>query len=89
MKRFRVGDRVRLIENDPEANGLVAGMEGTICRIDDVPELPIGVYFDNFTGGHDCEGRSKDRHGWFVDAHNLMYSKASTIKKFYEAVQGR
>lgn len=88
-RQFKVGDRVRLIENDPEANGLVAGKEGTVCTVDEGEELAVGVNFDDFTEGHGCAGNCVYGRGWYVSPESLEYSKLYTIKKFYEQVQGR
>jgi hypothetical protein len=55
---YSPGDRVHLLVNNPRgAEGLIAGMTGTVicCDYDD-PELPVFVSWDGWTNGRNNDG---------------------------------
>ena len=55
---FSPGDRVHLLVNNPHgAEGLIAGMSGTVicCDYDD-PEFPVFVSWDGWTNGRNNDG---------------------------------
>ena len=60
MTEFKVGDRIIMVENSDAAK---KGMIGTIVEIDG----SVTVDFDlRFSGGHDCEGASKEGCGQYT-----------------------
>jgi len=63
---FKLGDRVILIRN-----GSLKGMLGKVVRDSSFSPHSIGVEFDNECSGHDCDGRGKYRHCWYIGASHL------------------
>ena len=94
-RKFKVGDRVRVIKN---CDGAKKGMVGTIAVVDK-PKLPrartIGVKFDKkFYGGHSLTGRCEFGYGHWVypDCIELISGNkivitadgATTTARFYD-----
>lgn len=74
--KFQVGDRVVLISEYADIHycqntDLPQGSTGTVCHVN---ENRIGVDWDGFTDGHDCDGHSKSNiygSGYYVDDDEL------------------
>lgn len=86
MNKFKVGDRVRLKIDVSDSSLLKKGRVGVVCDLDD---YLVGVAFDNFTEGHNCDNTAPSGTGWYVDVSWLGYDKVHVIKQFYEAMGGR
>lgn len=75
--RFTVGDRVVLVSEfaDIRTGGnraIPRGSVGTVAK--NSSDVRIGVSWDGFYDGHDCDGRLNGdlrNSGWFVDASEL------------------
>ena len=66
---FEIGDMVRSIVNYPDNNqNIVIGSKGTIVNID---YNIIYVEWDDDVGGHTCDGRATDGHGWNVEQSQI------------------
>jgi hypothetical protein len=86
MKKFKVGDRVRLLEKADSP--LSVGGEGTVCAVEELEEPFVGVAFDEpFSEGHSCQHNCEYGRGWYVVPENLEHTKRYILEKFYEAVQ--
>lgn len=78
-RKFKVGDRVKVKKDIVTLNRRTVGKCGT------VKELLTGNYcsveFDEFVGGHDCNGFAKEGHGWnhAEDALDLVKTQNETI----------
>ena len=68
---FSEGDRVNYIGEDPELIGQSGTIVDLILYEDDEPW--IGVEWDTFTNGHDCNGLAHDGHGYYVSESYLEY----------------
>lgn len=69
---FRNGDRVRLLVDHPGSNAiLVSGATGTVCHFPARRPNRVGVCWDKFTNGHDCNGGCEDGCGWYVDCGEI------------------
>lgn len=71
--KFQIGDRVVLISESADFScggneELPRGSTGTVC---DVAGNRIGVDWDGYNNGHDCDGRLPSDSGWYVDADEL------------------
>lgn len=65
---FNIGDRVRSKTND--FPGLKIGEYGTVIGYD-VWDEPV-VEWDEFNKDrHDCDGLTKEGHGWFMSSRHL------------------
>lgn len=70
---FKDGDRVVLLEDNPDGNpSMKAGLSGTV--VDDMgadgdrSDSWVSVCWDEeVSGGHDCGGLCDHRYGWNVD----------------------
>jgi hypothetical protein len=75
MSKFKVGDRVRA---NGAGNSPDGGM-GTVKAVrDDLGDMPYSVEFDEPFYGHDCDGDTKDRHGWRCRGDWLTLVEATT-----------
>ena len=64
---FSVGDVVELIEDHPDDNeDLYAGCTGTVVGDRGGGEWVNVEWDDEICGGHNCEGKCRDGHGWNV-----------------------
>ena len=59
---IQIGDRVQCIKKYEIVR---EGKTGTVCNMGDY-DPPIGVYWDNDIGGHDCGRRCPNRHGYYI-----------------------
>jgi len=73
---LKIGDKVKLI-SDVESI-LKKGMTGIIVSF--IPEL-IGIAWDGFTEGHDCNGDCQDGVGYYVYPNKLVLIKQIKISK--------
>jgi len=72
VREFKLGDRVRLFRDDWK-NGL-KGEVGTIVNIKrESSEGMVGIEFDNFTEGHNCNGSTKTKRNsvWYYKSANI------------------
>ena len=67
MNDFLPGDRVRYIGNNPFVR-VPFGMTGTVVHVQG--EVAF-VFWDDDIGGHSCNGRCQDGHGWNVPFSTL------------------
>lgn len=75
MSKFKVGDRVRA---NGAGNSPDGGM-GTVKAVrEDRGDMPYSVEFDEPFYGHDCDGDTKDRHGWHCRGDWLTLVEATT-----------
>ena len=70
---FKIGDRVTVrkeyghvgYNRDGVPYQQRTGLSGTVCVLP--PRLSsVGVRFDSFIDGHDCDGHCEHGYGWFV-----------------------
>ena len=71
--KFQIGDRVILVSEYADFSccrneELPRGSTGTVC---DVSGNRIGVNWDGYNNGHNCDGRLPSNSGWYVDADEL------------------
>lgn len=75
MGEFKIGDRVRCLEDD-EGNAAIIDEVGTV--IHQLEPGVVGVEFDvEFPDGHDCNGHAENYHGWYVFEDFLVLEEAS------------
>lgn len=80
MMEFNVGDRVVSVVDSPEDNHRICvGSTGTVCR---VGTGRIGIGWDEYVGGHDCQGYCTDGHGWWVDIGDIELVDDSSDEPF-------
>lgn len=60
--KFKVGDRVKVKKDTVTLNRRTVGKCGTVKEL--LTDNYCSVEFDEFVGGHDCNGFAKDGHGW-------------------------
>lgn len=78
--QFQIGDRVRCVNECPDDNdGIHIGDTGTVCDIDEVGRLSVGVSWDHeISLGHTCKGGCAHGHGWYVNESDIeLISEAS------------
>lgn len=63
MSKLKVGDRVIAIKPVDGKSSLV-GKKGTVVKMNDSLHLPLGVSFDDWTGGHSAGGLVKNCSGY-------------------------
>lgn len=69
MPEFSVGDRVVSVVDSPEDNHSIhVGSTGSVCR---VGTRRVAIEWDEYVGGHDCEGHCADGHGWWVNTEDI------------------
>ena len=76
MSKFKVGDRVRVNEKGKDNWDILEekGVDfATVIHVRDNGH--IGVEFDKHFGGHDCSGKCKDGHGWWLRSEELELVK--------------
>ena len=71
--KFQIGDRVVLISEYADFSWggnveLPRGSTGAVC---DVDRNRIGVDWDGYNNGHNCDGRLPSNSGWYVNADEL------------------
>lgn len=63
---YKIGDKVIAITDISQDGGPERGDTGIIRVIND-DEVPLGIEWDNFSGGHNLSGKGKlDNHCWWV-----------------------
>jgi len=67
MTKLRVGDRVGVTKRDGDGIGYSDNnyMEAVVVKFHPADDDPC-VEFDEPMGGHDCEGKAMDDHGWYL-----------------------
>lgn len=77
--KFKVGDRVKVKKDIVTLNRRTVGKCGTVKEL--LTDNYCSVEFDEFVGGHDCNGFAKEGHGWnhAEDALDLVKHHNETI----------
>lgn len=77
--KFKVGDRVKVKKDIVTLNRRTVGKCGTVKEL--LTDNYCSVEFDEFVGGHDCNGFAKEWHGWnhAEDALDLVKTQNETI----------
>ena len=69
---FKLGDKVRIMPGTKYANSpIMEGWLGTVCNVS-TSSNEIGVYFEDFIKGHDCDGNCEYGHGWYINNNELI-----------------
>ena len=68
--QLEVGDRVELIKVVDRIH-LQIGDKGTVVQIANQDKPAIGVEWDKYIDGHDCDNYSKNGSGWYVNKFNI------------------
>lgn len=78
-RKFKVGDRVKVKKDIVTLNRRTVGKCGTVKEL--LTNNYCSVEFDEFVGGHDCNGFAKEGHGWnhAEDALDLVKTQNETI----------
>lgn len=78
-RKFKVGDRVKVKKDIVTLNRRTVGKCGTVKEL--LTDNYCSVEFDEFVGGHDCNGFAKEGHGWNCaeDALDLVKHQNETI----------
>lgn len=78
-RKFKVGDRVKVKKDIVTLNRRTVGKCGTVKEL--LTDNYCSVEFDEFVGGHDCNGFAKEGHGWnhAEDALDLVKTQNETI----------
>lgn len=64
---FSLGDQVIFIADGDPDHGVVYGQRGIVVDFDNCSDDMVGVQWDDRCDKfHDCNGKSKQRHGWYV-----------------------
>ena len=73
-----IGDQVRSVVDNPDDNdSIVIGSTGTVVYIDsDV----IFVDWDEYVGGHTCNGSARNGHGWNVTEDQVEIIKTADVQ---------
>lgn len=70
---FKIGDRVRFVDDVDPDGGVVFCQEGTICTFEGCTDKNIGVRWDKDSNSyHNCGNFCELCHGWFVPHHSLV-----------------
>lgn len=77
--KFKVGDRVKVKKDIVTLNRRTVGKCGTVKEL--LTDNYCSVEFDEFVGGHDCNGFAKEGHEWnhAEDALDLVKTQNETI----------
>lgn len=77
--KFKVGDRVKVKKDIVTLNRRTVGKCGTVKEL--LMDNYCSVEFDEFVGGHDCNGFAKEGHGWnhAEDTLDLVKTQNETI----------
>ena len=77
--KFKVGDRVKVKKDIVTINRRTVGKCGTVKEL--LTDNYCSVEFDEFVGGHDCNGLAKEGHGWnhAEDALDSVKTQNETI----------
>ena len=74
-REFQVGDRVECIK---DYEGISCGMQGTITDV--ISAVSIGVSWDNFTNGHNCNETCENNYsGYYVHKKNIKLISSNSI----------
>lgn len=69
---FKVGDRVRLMVDEPDFNhDLSIGSEGTVCGFDDSSKRIAVRWGGIMCMGHDCDNLCDYGYGWYVNDYEI------------------
>lgn len=69
---FGIGDRVRCVAYNPDGNdNIVPDTMGTIVCCLRYGTRKIGVCWDEFIHGHNCDGECKNGYGWYVGENDV------------------
>lgn len=75
MPEFSIGDRVVSVVDNPDNNHRIhIGSTGAVCR---TGTGRVAVEWDDYVGGHDCEGHCAYGHGWWVDICGIELDNGS------------
>lgn len=67
---FKVGDRVIAI-SEYEGNDDIVGVTGTVIEVRGTSLYSVA--YDDYIGGHTCNGKCNDGHGWRTSARCLEF----------------
>ena len=73
IRKYHVGDRVKLSMKISDNPMLTIGSLGTVCISGD---WVIGVYWDENINGHSCGGHCEMGHGWNVFEDEIEYAES-------------
>lgn len=79
---FNVGDKVICVK-DVYNNKIKVGLKGIVVDI----VSSIGVEWEEDIGGHSCNGRCKDRYGYFVNRDNIELLTSSSGKNTLRTIK--
>lgn len=72
MTPFFVGDRVECVVNYPDDNPHIhIGSLGIVCREWKSGTDTLGVRWDDYVEGNNCNGTCEQGHGWFVYSYQI------------------
>lgn len=80
MRKFKVGDRVKLIPNPIRDEDLM-NTTGTVLCIDDDESYSISVEWDDHICGHDCFGEGRWGYCLFMDESELYLADTKIYPK--------
>ena len=70
---FKIGDRVRFVDDVDPDEGVVFGQEGTICTFEGGEGDGVGVRWDKeWAVYHTCSNFCEREHGWYVPFHSII-----------------
>ena len=74
MQTFKVGDKVTCIKSIDDACA-VFGLSGVVVHI---KGCRVGVAWEGYSDGHNCDNRCQSNCGWYVNDYTLK--KLQTFK---------
>lgn len=74
---FSLGDRVRVKKSSIQR--IRKGETGIVVE---AYQTRVGVQFDRYINGHDCDGRATDGHGWYLDVNDLELTIPDASKMY-------
>lgn len=78
MEAFTIGDRVEAVRDHLSLNqNITSGMTGTVCRAG--RQYSVGVCWDEYVEGHDCDGFCEMGHGWYVKCEDIELIQESNF----------
>lgn len=69
---FQVGDRVKCVDNGHGGGFIPVGATGVVVGI--LGHNVIGVRWDDYIGGHDCDGYCEIGYGWWMSGRQLIHN---------------
>ena len=86
---FKIGDRVKLVLTLTNPNRIYGrineGSVGTVCRIATTGR--IGISFNNYNGGHDCNGSCPNGTGLYLLPEDLQEIEKTEDDYFKELLE--